>query len=907
MHLNNTRPVLYPIKNHRIRFVGFTLILILITGGFLISSVASRFMANWATTDDLKGTIYYTFEDYGFGVNAKHISYLQSLMNIPGRYLNSNSPPKLHLDIKFKHIQTLTQKRNAAMAQGRLPHEESRDFVPAFIRFNNRTIKVDLRLKGGQLYHVDTNRWSLRVKVKGDNHLFGMRRFSLHHPKVRDFQNEPLYMETLRQYGVLAPRTVYVKVVINGNEIGVMQMEDHFSKELLEYQKRREGVIVKFDESDLVDPSLRLVYDNYKNTTIVPFQLSKIERSPPLRQQNEIAHGLLRGFINGHLKASDVFDVESMGYYMAITQLWGVSHAASWRNIRFYLNPITLHLEPVGYDTEVQYRRAPGDFVLSYSPIIMQMLHDPIIEQAYLESHEKLKADIEDGSLIRKLKNNETGILSTLYNEFVCLESFNFDEIKLRMKQWPPLDLTKKRLQTEVADVTPEYANISPKHRFPQTLHLYDIQDETGKSYLEIANMIPHGVDITRIQWVDAGDHTYVPFTPSAPITYPMQLSATPLDSLPVSTHLYYEPLNRSDLHLDVTFSIHGSESTVTESTIPYFQALKISPLPQSNLLTRPDDTPPYLTLNTNERTVHIKKGQWRILESLIIPENYHLVIPPGTTLQFAEDAGLFVFGPMICEGTVEEPIVMENIPDTDQNGRWMGISVFKASRPSIWRHVQVRQTNGIQYAGWSLTGGVMFYKSDVTMQNCVFDGHQGEDALNIIHAEYVLDGVHMSNTKSDGFDSDFSNGSIVNCVFENIGSAGGGDAVDFSGSTVKIEQTRFKDITDKAVSIGEASNVMVTELQIESAGTGIACKDNSLLEIDQASFKRIKTAAIMAYIKKAEYGPARVTARAIHLDDDVTPAIVQTGSHITIDGNEIQAMAIDVDAMYDTIMKKGN
>jgi hypothetical protein len=303
---------------------------------------------------------------------------------------------------------------------------------------------------------------------------------------------------------------------------------------------------------------------------------------------------------------------------------------------------------------------------------------------------------------------------------------------------------------------------------------------------------------------------------------------------------------------------------------------------------------------------VRIKKGKWQIRRPLITPDGYRLVIPSGTTLQFAEDAGLFVFGPMICEGTAEEPIVMESLPDTDQNGRWMGISVFKAAEPSVWRHVQIRQTNGIRYNGWSLTGGVTFYRSDITMQNCVFDSHQGEDALNIIHAEFLLDGIRMSNTKSDGFDSDFSNGTIVNCVFENIGYAGGGDAVDFSGSTVKIERTSFKGITDKAVSVGEGSSVLATELQIESAGTGIACKDNSRLEIDHASFRTIQTAAIMAYIKKPEYGPAHVTARNIELGGNVTPAIVQSGSLVIIDGEEMATIVVDVDTMYETIMKKG-
>ncbi|MDP7239160.1 MAG: right-handed parallel beta-helix repeat-containing protein, partial [Candidatus Latescibacteria bacterium] len=388
-------------------------------------------------------------------------------------------------------------------------------------------------------------------------------------------------------------------------------------------------------------------------------------------------------------------------------------------------------------------------------------------------------------------------------------------------------------------------------------------------------------------------------------VTYPIRLQATAIDSTPRSTHVPYIPLDFPEAQIEVTAVLPGTTFQVVERVLPYAKPLTIPPRPQSIVLTS-SNVPSYLSINMQDSVVTIKKGEWEIHTLLVIPDHFRLVIPAGTTLQFGREAGLFVRGPMDCQGTSNAPIIMEGISRENHQRNWMGIVVEHAQTPSLWRYVQIYNTAGIRYNGWSLTGGVTFYRSDITMQNCVFDSHQGEDALNIIHAEFLLDGIRMSNTKSDGFDSDFSNGTIVNCVFENIGYAGGGDAVDFSGSTVKIERTSFKGITDKAVSVGEGSSVLATELQIESAGTGIACKDNSRLEIDHASFRTIQTAAIMAYIKKPEYGPAHVTARNIDLDDDVTPAIVQSGSLVIIDGEEMATIVVDVDTMYETIMKKG-
>ena len=105
MHLNKTSSVLYSIKmpsmSRRIKIAWALLILICIMGELLIRPFADRFIANWATTDDLKGTIYYTFEDFGFGVNRKDVTYVQSLLNAPKRLLDARTLNTIHLDIKF--------------------------------------------------------------------------------------------------------------------------------------------------------------------------------------------------------------------------------------------------------------------------------------------------------------------------------------------------------------------------------------------------------------------------------------------------------------------------------------------------------------------------------------------------------------------------------------------------------------------------------------------------------------------------------------------------------------------------------------------------------------------------------------------------------------------------------------
>jgi len=88
--------------------------------------------------------------------------------------------------------------------------------VPARITHGNVTRRVHLRLKGEWGDHVDTDKWSLRVKVRDGETLMGMKRFSLQHPKTRDFIHEWVHHQAMLREDVLALRYDFVDVTING-------------------------------------------------------------------------------------------------------------------------------------------------------------------------------------------------------------------------------------------------------------------------------------------------------------------------------------------------------------------------------------------------------------------------------------------------------------------------------------------------------------------------------------------------------------------------------------------------------------------------------------------------------------------------------------------------------------------
>ena len=111
-----------------------------------------------------------------------------------------------------------------------------------------------MRLKGDEVDHLRGKKWSYRVKVKGDRTLLGLKVFSLQHPGTRNYLDEWFYHQLLEREDVLSLRYSFVHLTLNGKDMGIYALEEHFAKQLVEHHQRREGPIVRFDE-DVLGPS----------------------------------------------------------------------------------------------------------------------------------------------------------------------------------------------------------------------------------------------------------------------------------------------------------------------------------------------------------------------------------------------------------------------------------------------------------------------------------------------------------------------------------------------------------------------------------------------------------------------------------------------------------------------------
>ena len=104
--------------------------------------------------------------------------------------------PHIYIDLKYKHYLKLLKKREEAIRKGHLIRSPD-DYVPALIKYENKSYPVKLRLKGDLDSHWAGEKWSFRIKMKKKDSLFGMKRFSIQNPEERLYEGAIIFFEDI--------------------------------------------------------------------------------------------------------------------------------------------------------------------------------------------------------------------------------------------------------------------------------------------------------------------------------------------------------------------------------------------------------------------------------------------------------------------------------------------------------------------------------------------------------------------------------------------------------------------------------------------------------------------------------------------------------------------------------------
>ena len=149
---------------------------------------------------------------------------------------------RVDLNIKFKDYKKILEDRSKS-----IEYYVRSDFreVNGELLFDDRRLKAKVRLKGDLSQHWRSiHRMSFRVKLKGDNSLLGFKEFSIHKPIARQHPFDQTFQDLQKKLSNISSVHNYVHLYVNGEDWGIMNIEEHVTKELLEKQNTRESLIL---------------------------------------------------------------------------------------------------------------------------------------------------------------------------------------------------------------------------------------------------------------------------------------------------------------------------------------------------------------------------------------------------------------------------------------------------------------------------------------------------------------------------------------------------------------------------------------------------------------------------------------------------------------------------------------
>ena len=618
---------------------------------------------------------------------------------------------RLDIQLSQQGLQRIQLKREEALSQGYLM-QGTDDFESATLTYQGQQYPAKMRLKGDLLDHLQSEKWSFRVEVKGENSLMGMKHFALQHPRTRAYLSDWLFQEALGREGLIHLRYRFLSVRLNGEEMGLYLLEEGFDKRLIEHNQRREGVIVKFDErlwwQERLNYSERPLpgIGHFYSLLIDSFHSRDVAADSLLSQQFTLASQLLEGFRRGELSAHLVFDLKQMATFVAMADLFGVGHALHSNQLRFYLNPLTARLEPIPYDAGALTPLDQLSCTLSAHDdtywtgggrvlFLQELFRDQDFFTYYLQALHRITHPSFIQTLLDSLQPTIDQHLQLLSTEFPAV-----------------------RFSREILDKNSAYIR---SHLAPiQALRVIEQAANPMELFLDVANL--QGLPV---EWLGVNYQDSIDLSVEGRLVIDQRSHQAPLTFrqiiLDLPPNLDWTDTSYRDL--TVSYRLLG-DTTIRQQKVergPRIDWKLLSSLSQSSV---PDA--PFLTKDEDRQIIYFVNGDWIIDEPLILPAGYQALAGPGVRLHFRHGAYLLSYASLQWKGTSDEMI---QVTGDSISG---GIFVCQTKAPSHLSHVLFQHCTPPTLTGWQPTGAVTCYEAGAVFDHCVFSQGRSQKMASI-------------------------------------------------------------------------------------------------------------------------------------------------------------------------------
>ncbi len=627
---------------------------------------------------------------------------------------------------------------------------------------------------------------SLDVRLINGN-IRGITRFKLFKPDVRgNLEDVIILTQILREFNYLAPRSIKVQARVNQIE-SEMLFQEKASKELIEFNNRREGPILEGDQkfffkvvedipdNQLSNWSVGLPQLRSKSSKVMLSKLTNANFINRGETHKKISLDALNKLNLIYLYWSNRFQDEKNNFYFfdydldnvllslfdsekttkldiynLLLQATNSHHALGATNRKFYWNLIENYFEPILYD-------ANANINSDFSTTTTKLIRFPISKN-FMNSFEILET---------KLNNIDINDLNT----------------KITLSG---LDLSNNDLKNKITKIIQNLNNI--------------------KNYYK-ENSVKETVDHNKFK---------------------------PIDNI---LNIFFKNLNEIDP--SALLIQHNNEKLLRCEM--YLENCKFYNILEEDLLDLLEGELKIDNVNYQYigKDIDLDSLNSKINEKFIIYKDIKIFYEEGINIDINEEKNTI----KIDQNKIGSRVYISN-------GKLENISIiFNGFRISENKISDTFKPPNYPINQRGLTGCISFINIYFDNIDLTANNSNCEDAINLINTSGKINTIFVQNSFSDALDADFSELRINNLKI----SSANNDCADFSAGKYELIKLDLNNCGDKGVSIGEKSNVKISNINANNVDVGIATKDSSTLSLKNASFQNLRT-CISAYNKKQEF-----------------------------------------------------
>jgi len=255
-------------------------------------------------------------------------------------------------------------------------------------------------------------------------------------------------------------------------------------------------------------------------------------------------------------------------------------------------------------------------------------------------------------------------------------------------------------------------------------------------------------------------------------------------------------------------------------------------------------------------RAIRILEGNYHISKNIKFPEDREVLIEPGVKITIGDEKSILFYNKFTAVGTAKK-----NITFMPSDNAFGSILIRANGNDVNLDNVHVYGGNEAYVEGVYASGQIVIVDSNVEIKNSTFKSSLSDDGINIKYSTVDIDSNKFANNYGDQIDCDYCSGSITNNSFtinKKLRGTSETDGLDVSGSRLYIANNFFSGFSDKALSVGEKSKVVVVNNTIDESNIGTAVKDGSEACFSRNEFQS-NSIDITSYVKKSMYTDPKI------------------------------------------------